>query len=108
MMIDVGDKGGYIIYYEASSRLSHDETLFFLCFFPVNLLSHVCSVLSSSGMRRKRLIECPDYWNAVIREWDRSSCHLYVASHSQIKLSVSRITSYHMYLYLKNLTPCKL
>ena len=99
MMIGVGDVGGYIIYYEA---------LFFLCFFPVNLLSHVCSVLSSSGMRRKRLIECPGYWNAVIREWDRSSCHLYVASHSQIKLSLSRITSYHMYLYLKNLTSCKL
>ena len=36
MMIGVGDVGGYIIYYEA---------LFFLCFFPVNLLSHVCSVL---------------------------------------------------------------
>ena len=33
MMIGVGDKGGYIIYYEASSRLSYDETLFFLCFF---------------------------------------------------------------------------
>ena len=71
MMIGVGDKGGHIIYYEASSRLYHDETLFFLCFFPVSLLSHVCSVLSSSGMRRKRLIECLDYWNAVIREWDR-------------------------------------
>ena len=108
MMIGVVVKGGYIIYYEASSRLSYDETLLFLCFFPVNLLSHVCSVLSSSGMRRKRLIECPGYWNAVIREWDRSSCHLYVASHSQIKLSVSRITSNHMYLYLKNLTSCKL
>ena len=35
MMIGVGDVGGYIIYYKASSRLSHDETLFFLCFFPV-------------------------------------------------------------------------
>jgi len=33
MMIGVGDKGGYIIYYEASSHSSHDETLFFLCFF---------------------------------------------------------------------------
>ena len=48
------------------------------------------------------------YWNAVIREWDRWSCHLYVASHSQIKLSVSRIISYHVYLYLKNLTSYKL
>ena len=76
MMIGVGDKGGYITYYKASSRLSYDEILFFLCFFfPVNLLSHVFSVLSSSGMRRTRLIECPGYWNAVIREWDRSSCH---------------------------------
>ena len=108
MIIGVGNKGGCIINYEASSRLSHDETLFFLFFFPVNLLSHVFSVLSSSGMRRKRLSECPGYWNAVIREWDRSSCHLYVVSHSQIKLSVSRITSYYMYLYLKNLTSCKL
>ena len=82
MMIGVGDKGGYIIYYEASSRLSHDETLFFLCFFfPVNLLSHDCNVLSSSGMRQKRLIECPGYWNAVIREWVvqvaiSTSCHI--------------------------------
>ena len=48
------------------------------------------------------------YWNAVIREWDRWSCHLYVAPHSQIKLSVSRIISYHVYLYLKNLTSYKL
>ena len=72
MMIGVGDKGAYIICYEASSRLSHDETLFFLCFFfPVSLLSHVCSVLSLSGRRRKRLIECPGYWIVVtIREWD--------------------------------------
>ena len=37
MMICVGDKGGHIIYYEASSRLSHDETLFFLCFFSCKL-----------------------------------------------------------------------
>ena len=37
-MIGVGDKGSYIIYYEASCRLFHDETLFFLCFFPVNLV----------------------------------------------------------------------
>ena len=33
MIIGVGDKGGHIIYYEVSSRLSHDETLFSLCFF---------------------------------------------------------------------------
>ena len=33
MMIGAGDKGAYIICYEASSRLSHDETLLFLCFF---------------------------------------------------------------------------
>ena len=54
-------------------------------------------------------------WNAVIREWDRwddvgfiPSCHLYVASHSQIKFYVSRIASHHMYLFLKNSTSCKL
>ena len=50
MMIGVGDKGGHIIYYEASSRLSHDETLFFLCVF-------------SSKLTKSRLQRIEFKWN---------------------------------------------